>query len=212
MRSGQAFGELVFPHRCLGCGLLGEQLCTRCLVSWNCLPLLTHVNELVVYSAIMYSPVASRVLLAAKENGILTADNLIVDAMRQAIARPRMDYGTSPLLVPIPSQRHAIRKRGRDFLGEITTRVAGLEGFSTRDLLLHRRRIKDQSILDAQSRHSNLHNSLVLKENILRVREAILIDDLVTTGATLSEASRALKEAGFSVLCAVTACVAQPLR
>ena len=45
-----------------------------------------------------------------------------------------------------------------------------------------------------------------------RGRDVILVDDLVTTGATLSEANRVLKIAGFAVVGAITACVALPLR
>jgi predicted amidophosphoribosyltransferase len=41
--------------------------------------------------------------------------------------------------------------------------------------------------------------------------KAILIDDLVTTGSTLDEAGRALREIGIDVAAAVTACVAEPL-
>jgi predicted amidophosphoribosyltransferase len=40
----------------------------------------------------------------------------------------------------------------------------------------------------------------------------IIIDDLVTSGATLREAGRVLHEAGYEVMGAVTACVAKPLR
>jgi predicted amidophosphoribosyltransferase len=40
----------------------------------------------------------------------------------------------------------------------------------------------------------------------------IVIDDLITTGATLTEAIRALRTAGFTVLGAVTSCTAKPLR
>ena len=78
--------ELLFPTRCLGCHELGLSLCSSCRTSWH-----PHIYRgtsrwqvaapqqqiFPIYSAITYSPVASKVLLAAKESGIVLADQLL---------------------------------------------------------------------------------------------------------------------------------------
>jgi predicted amidophosphoribosyltransferase len=77
---------------------------------------------------------------------------------------------------------------------------------------MHARKVRDQSGLHLQERWNNLEGAFVVeKEHGLR-GNVVLIDDLVTTGATLCEAARALRYAGIQVIGAVTAAVAQPLR
>ncbi len=204
--------DLIFPKRCLGCSRLGEWMCALCLRTWKYENLVTHVGGLRVYSSVLYSPIASRVLLAAKEDAICIADELIVVALQLSIARARKDFGLGAILVPIPSQRHAIRVRGRNFTDDIVQRAARHQGNQVRQALTHHRRVKDQSALDASSRRVNLREALTFTGNISSSREVILADDLVTTGSTLLEAVRALSVGNIAVLAAVTACVAQPLR
>jgi predicted amidophosphoribosyltransferase len=73
--------------------------------------------------------------------------------------------------------------------------------------------VKDQSSLNAKERQSNLDGSLeCLRKAELAGTPVIIVDDVITTGATLREAGRALHAGGFSVIGAVTACVAKPLR
>jgi predicted amidophosphoribosyltransferase len=79
--------------------------------------------------------------------------------------------------------------------------------------------VQDQSQLSLLGRSQNISGSFSVSRDIsaqisdgnLRPK-IIVIDDLITTGATLEEAFRALRAAGFSVLGAVTSCTAQPLR
>jgi predicted amidophosphoribosyltransferase len=72
--------------------------------------------------------------------------------------------------------------------------------------------VKDQTLLDASARYKNLEGALTLKKLPVRVQEVFLIDDLVTTGATLNEAVKTLEMGGFRVVGAVTALVSLPLR
>lgn len=67
-------------------------------------------------------------------------------------------------------------------------------------------------MLDASARLGNLSGAMSVFCNHGRVSEVFLVDDLMTTGATLGEAVRTLERAEFRVVAAVTALVALPLR
>ncbi|CAB4820951.1 unannotated protein [freshwater metagenome] len=80
------------------------------------------------------------------------------------------------------------------------------------NILFHKRRVQDQSGLNAQQRMQNLVGAFGVENRARIYGDIVLIDDVVTTGSTLREASRALSAGGLKVSAAITACVAQPLR
>lgn len=168
-----------------------------------------------VYSAVLYSPVAKRIILSAKENGIKAADDLIIKALSHSLHLLLRDFELG-ILVPAPSRKSSTRKRGRDFLSEITHTIAKSESLDCMDLLVHARKIKDQSELNAHERRENIYQALEINRNKLPAlgvdTDVILVDDLITTGATLLEARRALEVRGIRVIAAITACLSPPLR
>jgi predicted amidophosphoribosyltransferase len=172
----------------------------------------THVKAISVFSSVPYTGVAANILLAAKEDGIEEADDLVVDALRHSLVRAITVLDTHPILVPIPSTKSANRRRGRSFLPDIADRVGTSGDLKINHLLRHNRSVQDQSRLNAHARFDNLSGALSVISRAGRAREVLLIDDLVTTGATLNEANRVLTIAGFTVQGAITACVALPLR
>jgi predicted amidophosphoribosyltransferase len=116
------------------------------------------------------------------------------------------------LLVPIPSRKSAARARGRQFISAVSQDASIKHSIPLASPLVHTRKIRDQSGLHLKERWNNLEGAFVVeREHGLR-GNVVLIDDLVTTGATLCEAARALRYAGIHVIGAVTAAVAQPLR
>ena len=119
--------ELIFPSRCIGCFQLGISICSVCRTSWHphiYLRELTVLGSIYpVVSAVQYSPIASRVLLSAKESNIAAADILLTDAISHSLRYFIKRFG-GDILISIPSRRSASRKRGRNFLGEITEEVA----------------------------------------------------------------------------------------
>ena len=215
----KSLAELIFPSRCIGCSQLGISICSTCRKSWH-----SHIyhrtikvldTSYPVISAIEYSPIASRVLMRAKEANQEAADQLLVNALSHSLRYFLKNFGFGDL-VPIPSRRSATRKRGRDFMQEITDSVAENESIKSLQILQHQRAVRDQSQLNSQQRSRNIAGAFSTSFNLAEVRDSgnigplIIVDDLVTTGATLAEAIRALRTAGFPVLGAVTGAVANP--
>ncbi len=206
-----SLNQLIFPSRCISCKRLGESLCFICKNSWNLNLVRSKFSNnpgLIVHSAIQYSDIAARVILAAKESHIKSADILVADAVAHALYEwLKNDWVDT--LIPIPSRKSAARKRGRQFVEEIAQIVSKNSGIAVFAPIQHSRLVRDQSGLNQEQRRNNLKGALVVRGNPEGLGRALLVDDLVTTGATLNEAARALRYAGIEVVGAVTAAVAQ---
>ncbi|MEU3254891.1 ComF family protein [Streptomyces sp. NPDC006997] len=109
--------------------------------------------------------------------------------------------GGEVLLVPVPSARAAVRARGHDPVRRIALAAAGelrRTGTSARVLaaLRQRRAVADQAGLDSRQRLENLAGALTVAPGgagLLRGRAVVLVDDLMTTGASLAEGARAVR-------------------
>ena len=203
--------QLLFPVRCFGCAALGLLICSSCRRDWHPHYYKLHLSQLDVHSAVLYTSTASRIILASKEDGLKNADDLIIGAIVHVLTKTNF-VNENIRLVPIPSSPSTRRRRGRSFIVDITKSVAQRSGLPLSDSLELTRRVRDQSGLDATARAHNMQGAFALKRGAYPRGDLILIDDVVTTGATLHEAARALRGAGFNVIAAVTACLAQPLR
>jgi predicted amidophosphoribosyltransferase len=136
-------------------------------------------------------------------------------------------------LVPVPSTRRAVRARGQDPTLRLARRAAtsarrrlqetapapgpsrGLTGgVCCLPVLRHARAVADQAGLDAPARTANLAGALRVPPRVaglVRGRPVLVVDDVLTTGATLAEATRALVAVGAHVL-AVATVAATPRR
>ena len=210
MRLFSDFKYLLFPTRCFGCRELGYSICSQCRKLWNPHLYKSRILDLAVYSAIPYSPVAKNILLSAKEQNIKSADQLVKIALSASLQELFQKHA-SCALVPIPSRRSSNRRRGRDFINELAISVAKDFGVAVLPLLEHQRIIRDQSKLNIAGRRENLAMALSVKPSFHRNysgENVVILDDLITTGATINEANRALTRGGFKVQAAATACVA----
>ncbi len=219
MRAIEDFVQLLFPTRCFGCSVIGISICANCRSEWHPHLYKSKISGVTVYSSVIYSPVAKRILLAAKESGLQGADDLLIQAMTHSLNYLPIRKNKT-FLVPIPSTLQSQRRRGRKFIVDLSQEVSKISGLETVQLLEHQRKVRDQSHLNAKSRNKNMIGALTISrgENsnsqleIYGDADLILIDDVLTSGATLREGLRALLAGGFRVIGAITAAVAQPLR
>ena len=101
-----------------------------------------------------YSPIAGKVLLAAKENGLVQADELILHALKRSLFHCVQEQGIG-MLVPIPSRPSIARLRGRQFVLELSQQLSIASQLPTFENLAHIRKVRDQSTLDAKARAEN---------------------------------------------------------
>lgn len=122
-------------------------------------------------------------------------------------------------MIPVPSRGSARRRRGADLVLELAraaARHARAEGFDVQVVraLLLCRPVADQAGLDRASRIRNLEGALRVRpaaQSMIVGRPCLIVDDVITTGATAREALRALADAGGVPVGIATAC-ATPLR
>jgi predicted amidophosphoribosyltransferase len=112
------------------------------------------------------------------------------------------------LLTFVPRGRKNRLRYGVDPAEELARALGEALGLEVRSLLVRGRSGREQKALDASARRENAQRSLVLRSGNLPPKgtPVIVVDDLVTTGASLAAAVAALEEAGYSVaFCAVVA-------
>ncbi|WP_052390861.1 ComF family protein [Streptomyces sp. NRRL B-24484] len=211
---GTGLLDLLLPARCAGCGGPGGQLCPACRVRLTCTaagpverrPAPPGLPPL--HAAAPYAGPVRSLLIAHKERGALRLagplGSALAAAVRSAVVAGAPGAPGALLLVPVPSARGAVRARGHDpmlRLARAAARDLRRSGVPARAVavLRHVRPVADQAGLSAADRHRNLHGALAVpprRAALLHGRTPVLVDDLVTTGASLAEAARALRAAG----------------
>lgn len=157
-------------------------------------------------------------VLKAKEDGLRTAQKLIANALtRSIVSWSEVVDLNDCVLVPIPSTKKAIRRRGGSFLHPILQfssnqiKRNGFTALQWMELLRHQKTVRDQSELNYEERRANLGDAFMMFRSDREIasladKQIILVDDVVTSGATLLSAESTLRERKMTVLGAATAC------
>jgi ComF family protein len=141
-----------------------------------------------------------------KYNRQIYLRHLVARWLGYALLDRRLRSRRFDIIVPVPL--HPARQRERGFnqaalLSELLSRQTSI-GCSA--LLKRIRYTTTQTALDRSERMENLHNAFRLRKNAdVRGLRVLLIDDVLTTGSTLSECARVLKRAGATSVHAATA-------
>jgi predicted amidophosphoribosyltransferase len=205
--------ELLFPLSCLGCATADYWLCPTCQSNWKVSTRKSFVGSNLVYFKADYNVKTASVILAAKESNNHLAIDLLAASISQSILYAVADLGVTGeiFLVTVPSSASAIRRRGRDHIQDLAVEVQKLlelKSIKTHLLLIlsQRKNMKDQSRLNSRQRLQNTHGMFEVTSCENPQGAIFLIDDLVTTGASIMEGIRALFDAKITVTAAITAC------
>lgn len=211
--------RLLWPSRCLVCDAPGAEaldLCVACEAALPrnrsacgtcamplpmpapacgaCLQRAPQRTALAaVHAPFVYAAPLDRLLVRFKFHEDLAAGRLLSQLMAQTLASaPRPDA-----LVPVPLHRARLRRRGYDQALEIAKPLArALDLRVEGDLLVRTRATDAQSRLDADARRRNLRDAFAIRPGVALPAHVALVDDVMTTGATLRAAATALRRAG----------------
>ena len=191
---------LLLPIACAGCDRPDVALCATCTAALIPRPEHRRIDDgegaVPVWSGLRFEGVTARVVRALKEEGRTGLARVLAPALAAAVSQ----FDTAhAVLVPLPTSRAAYRRRGF----RVTELVAARAGLPVERLLRTARRTGDQRGLDREARRRNVTGSLVAHD--VAGRRVVVLDDVVTTGASLAEAVRALRDAGAEVVGAATA-------
>ncbi len=108
-----------------------------------------------------------------------------------------IDFGDS-LIIPVPLHKTKFNRRGYNQSELVTSEISKyLDLEIANDLILKTRPTKDQASLKEKNRIENMDNAFVcLRPGAVSGKKILLVDDVYTTGATMNECARILKQAG----------------
>jgi ComF family protein len=198
--------NLLAPHRCISCLAEGPVLCDSCSTSvipppqccfkcgkpaagficMACRPT-TTVDQLSIASA--YKGPAKMLVYQLKFARVRAASQPIAQLMAPHIP-------ADACLVPIPTAAPRVRQRGYDQAVLIARHIARLTGLPFCPLLA--RHTKTRQLGQSRAvRQTQLQDAFALRTPLPQTtRQLLLIDDVITTGATVEAAASLLKQAG----------------
>lgn len=214
----------IAPYPCLGCGFLADVLCPRCVndivddmffACWSCYrPSSSGVcdfhgtDDLVAFWISGWREgLLKRAIDSYKFSNIRRlALNLskILDARLPVLPR-------DTVVVPLPTKNRSIRTRGYDHTFLIAKQLTISRGLQLSNSLVLARKSETQHFsgkIDRQSQIEGVFAAKIKEED--KNRPHLIVDDIVTTGATMLEAHKTLVTAGVEVVW-LAALARQPL-
>jgi ComF family protein len=205
--------DLLLPPVCPGCGIEGDPVCAACLPAFEVRaseppgalmgsPVELPAPLLQLEWCAPYAGVVRAALRALKYRG----ETRLAVPIGRALARRWAAAGAGgDVLVPVPVHRSRRRERGYDQAELLAGAAAAHLALPTAAALERIRSTRPQFELDRRDRAANVADAFrVTDPRLVAGRWVVLVDDVVTTGATLADCARAALAAGAAAVSALT--------
>jgi ComF family protein len=215
---GGGLSTLLYPSRCRMCsaelgGLEGPYFCGECGAEIAPESVMGDAEDyrispaylpagVAAYACFPYGGTAGSAVKLLKYDGKTALARVMGDAVGELISLLNGDFDN---VVSVPLHSHRRRERGFDQSGLITRRAA--ENAKVRTAQNGAlRRVRDtvpQVKLDGPARLDNITGAFAADERFFAGRRVLLVDDVITTGATVRACAKAIEDAGGAVAAAV---------
>ncbi|WP_055427049.1 ComF family protein [Bifidobacterium aesculapii] len=201
--------NLILPRGCAGCDAPDEVLCPSCAALFACVvPFTPPADGIASYACSVYKGATRRVILAWKDHADAECDRALSGAMRVLASQVTRTVtgGAMMVVVPAPSSARSARRRGRRHLMPVARSLAawyrsmGVRARAVDALSVHAAG-KAVETMGRAGRVARVTGSHINVRDAASVRgcDVILIDDIVTTGATMRACVTSLEAAGGRV-------------
>ncbi len=186
------FANALFPRSCFGCEAPDSYFCASCKakIRPRAYPL---DNGMRVYAALPYHSRIEPALKQLKYGKSFDIADALADLVADSLPKT-LESGTEIVWIPVTRTRK--NERGFNQAELVARGVAKKRNLPIADALEKIRETKPQSSLNRADRLKNLHGAFAVRAGYIARPVVVVIDDVSTTGATLTEAARALKQAG----------------
>ena len=198
--------NLLLPSNCVICNAIGSTICNSCLANLELKS--RNVSRLAIsgYATCEYNSDTAKLISAFKESNQTSIAGVMATAVLEALTNFDLQ---NCILVPIPSKRESFATRGFEpaalLANGLARRVAKHENLllPVFKVLSYKNSVADQASLSGRDRRTNLIGTMAIIGSQARFTDTtrvVLVDDVVTTGASLTEAKRCLEEIGVEVI------------
>lgn len=197
--------DLVFPPRCGGCGRVDFRWCETCFDDLQAIPVIFMDSPQPGLDGVgasgLYEGMLKRAIRAFKYNGAVELAAPLAE--RLAVTLELRNWAFD-FIVPVPLSVNRVAERGYNQSDLLGRRVAEQMNIRYRpDVLRRERDTEQQARLNIQQRAENVKDAFAAAEDAAD-QSVLLIDDVVTTGATLEACADALKNARAAAVYAIT--------
>jgi len=196
--------EINLPPFCVYCGRRLDKLSLAKNICVQCQRSKFHFDR--AFSPCKYDGVLKKLLQEFKYNGCDYLDIPLGKIMNDFIWEYRLPIEYMDFIVPIPLYKSRMREREFNQALLLSKEIA--KEFNKEVLsgvLIRKKATRTQTELAPKERWINMEDGFsVLKPELIQGKNLLLVDDVLTTGATLSEAAKALKDSGAKIVFAMT--------
>jgi len=183
---------LLVQNYCYFCGKIEEIICHECVISNLELAKIQYIQNVPILTMTTKGKTFSKLITSYKDEGV---SNLVQPFSKiLSVGLKFFSKHQQVKVVNVPSTTKAILKRGNDpisLMTESACLMAGKRFIYEKRLLVNERDRKDQASLNFQQRKLNTENAF--KANFAEIKPVIIVDDLITTGTSITQSIFALR-------------------